>query len=207
VNRASPVIAILGSLAAGKTTLARGVARELGAPIFLESPRENPFLARMHDEPRANCFKNQLWFLTEALDSIVSAIETGGVLDHSVAEVVSVHSPLFEKYGWLSEAEFYMLACLTKTVSRRGRIEPDVYIALSADPADLIQRVYARGRVEDSVPSVQYLSDVSAAREKFVKDTMVPVVRVDASAVDIRHSAEVKTILTAVTRALDESRF
>lgn len=186
MSRRAPVVALLGSMGAGKTTLAPAIASQLKCSALLESPRENPFLAGMREDPQANCMLNQSWYFAEAIDSMARAAVAGGVLDHSIVEVVAVHSPLFFRYGWLTDAEFAILQRLERSVARFAEAKPDAYIALQADPIDLIDRVAARARPEDVSPPLRYLEEVAEMRAQCLPRLGAPVVMVDTSSRDVR---------------------
>ena len=56
-------IAVEGVIGAGKTTLARMLARRTGARLVLEEFDENPFLPSFYQDPARWAFQTQLAFL------------------------------------------------------------------------------------------------------------------------------------------------
>jgi deoxyadenosine/deoxycytidine kinase len=57
-----PLIAIDGPIGAGKTSLSRLLAVELGARLLLEVVEENPFLAPFYSDPERYAFSVQTFF-------------------------------------------------------------------------------------------------------------------------------------------------
>src|SRR5512135_1961409 len=56
-------IVVEGPIGVGKTTLARLLAEEFHARPVLEQVEENPFLKKFYEDPGANAFQTQLFFL------------------------------------------------------------------------------------------------------------------------------------------------
>ena len=56
-------IAVDGPIGAGKSTLARILAEDLGAKPLLETPDDNPFLPFFYEDPGQYAFQTQLYFL------------------------------------------------------------------------------------------------------------------------------------------------
>ena len=48
---------------AGKTSLARALAKELNARLVLEQTEDNPFLERFYEDPEKYALSVQLYFL------------------------------------------------------------------------------------------------------------------------------------------------
>lgn len=194
-----PVIKVLGSIAAGKTTLAYALADDLGFTFVRENPEANPFLPRMSEDPKRWCFANQVWYINEAIHSLRSDPWAAGlVTDHSVEELVDVHTPVFRVSGWLDEEETKLLGDLG---SRQG---PDaaLYIWLDAPPDVLLNRIAERGRDADRVPETEYLTSVANERRKFLLETSVPVLQIRSDEIDFRMEAGRASIVADIRRLL-----
>ncbi|MCH7852019.1 MAG: deoxynucleoside kinase, partial [Candidatus Marinimicrobia bacterium] len=57
------LLAIEGSIAVGKTSLARLITERLEARLVLEDFQDNPFLEDFYRKPELYAFQTQLWFL------------------------------------------------------------------------------------------------------------------------------------------------
>lgn len=193
------VIKILGSIAAGKTTLAHALANDLDFALAKENPEANPFLPRMSEEPQRWCFANQVWYINEAVNSMQYRPRAGGlVADHSLEEVVDVHTPVFRAHGWLDDEE-------TKLLGELGAVQKtiaDLYVWLDAPPDVLLHRIAQRGRPADRVPGTEYLTMVDNARRAFFLKTAAPVLRIPSDVIDFRTEAARTSLVADVRRML-----
>ncbi|MCB5281402.1 MULTISPECIES: deoxynucleoside kinase [unclassified Arthrobacter] len=197
------VIKILGSIAAGKSTLAHALANDLDLTLARENPESNPFLPRMSEEPQRWCFANQVWYINEAVNSLHCRPGAGGlVADHSVEEVVDVHTPVFRANGWLDDEETKLLGELG---AAHGSIA-DLYIWLDAPPDVLLDRVRARGRPADRVPEAEYLTAVANARREFLLKTTAPVLRIPSDEIDFRMEEARTSLVEDIRRLLYRER-
>jgi deoxyadenosine/deoxycytidine kinase len=200
--KSKPAVVILGNIAAGKTTMAEFVADALNLPALLERPADNPFLARMKSDPTRWCFANQSWFLQEALTSMAAAAE-GGVLDHSIEEVVPIHSSVFLARGWLDSDEFGLLEVCARNSLELLRL-PDLYVVINAAAKTSIKRVRARRRRDDRLPDSGYLDSVAESRRRFLAATAVPRLEVSAEAIDFRNEEGQAHVDSLVRQALSK---
>ena len=58
-------IAIEGNIGAGKTTLCKMLAKDLGSKLILERFEENPFLERFYEDPKSHAFSVELAFVAD----------------------------------------------------------------------------------------------------------------------------------------------
>ena len=66
-------IVIEGPIGVGKSSLARRLARHLGAETMLEQAEDNPFLERFYDDSPGYAFQTQLFFLFQRLKQMRTA--------------------------------------------------------------------------------------------------------------------------------------
>lgn len=180
-----PAVVVLGSIGSGKTTLMNVLSAALSLPKMAEETAANPFLPKLTVDPPRWCLPNQMWFLLEAHKTHARASATGGVADHSAAEVVAVHTPIFRANGWLTRDEAGLVDAAYQQLFADMR-QPDLFIVLTTRAEVLMARVLARGRQQDVPPTAEYLAAVSARREQFLEGTEVPVLRIDSEEIDFR---------------------
>lgn len=191
-------IKILGNIATGKTTLARLLASELRISARLEHPLDNPFLPRTVADPSRWCFANQAWFANEATMSEALRNERGVVFDHSIEEVIDIHTPVFHNLDWLDTTEVALLHSLWP---RREPVE--LYIHLVASPETLIHRVVDRSRSGDRPPDAQYLDAVERSRSEFLLRTSVPVITIESDKNDFRGADDIRPIAARIRSLVD----
>ncbi|HBC89991.1 MAG TPA: deoxynucleoside kinase, partial [Lactococcus sp.] len=81
------VIVLAGTIGAGKSSLTKMLAEELGTEAFYESVEDNEVLPLFYREPQKYAFLLQIYFLNKRFESIKSALlHDNNVLDRSIYE-------------------------------------------------------------------------------------------------------------------------
>lgn len=97
MNPAPRHIAIEGPIAAGKTTLARGLAGALGAELLLERPQDNPFLEKFYADGSRYAFQTQLTFLFQRVEQLRSLAQPGMFVPLVVSDFSFAKDELFAR--------------------------------------------------------------------------------------------------------------
>ncbi|HXX85684.1 MAG TPA: deoxynucleoside kinase, partial [Casimicrobiaceae bacterium] len=136
-------IVVEGPIGAGKTSLARSLARRLGAEALLEAPDENPFLARFYEDMRRFALPTQLNFLFQRVDQLRGLTQLDMFRRVTVADFLLDKDPLFARLN-LTDDEF---ALYDKVYShlKPQTPTPDLVIYLQAPVNTLVDRVHKRG--------------------------------------------------------------
>ncbi len=180
-------IAIEGPIGAGKTTLAKQLARTLGANTLFEGHEENPFLVDFYDAPERWALATQLFFFTQRLEQIKAVQATEPFALPWVADFSMIKDRLFAELT-LSAAELrlYDQVCL-HTLSQLP--QPDCLIYCYAPTEILLQRIQQRGRTYERPIQAQYLSQLSQAYEKLlVNYASSRIIRVNTAEVNLAES-------------------
>ncbi len=81
------VIVLAGTIGAGKTSLSKMIAEELGSDVFYESVDNNEILPLFYEDPEKYAFLLQIYFLNKRFKSIKEALaHDNNVLDRSIYE-------------------------------------------------------------------------------------------------------------------------
>jgi len=147
------LIAILGNCAAGKTSLAKHLAAELGLTPCLEQHAERLYHSQVCTQ-QLYAVANQVDFLlARAEQELLIRSQNGiGIQDGGLEQDYVIFTQLFYRKGLLSEADFQLCTRLYKLL-RTFLPPPDLFLVLSADLPLLEQRLMQRMRAEELAKS------------------------------------------------------
>lgn len=200
-------IAVVGPIASGKTTAARGLARLLGAQyVEADTFEENPFLeAYVKDIPR--------WALATELQFTHARVRrTRVIADRLAAGHVVVDSGLLMSV-WVFARHHLAQGTMTpdewalyETVARDLMADlpaPDAVVVLRASVETQVERIRRRGRAFEAGYTTEYLrriTDCCADLSDRLRSEGRPVVEVDTEREDLREEAPLGRLAAAVRR-------
>src|SRR4030066_2077682 len=186
-QKAPRYIGIEGPIGVGKTSLAKILAQQFGAPPTQEEVATNPFLERFYEDRRQYAFQTQLYFLLSRYRqqrdlAQGNLFEKGVVSDYVLAQdKIFAYRNLEEDEISLYEMGYKLLV---PTVPR-----PDLVIYLQARPEGLRARVRKRGVEDERNISLDYLRLLSDAyNEYFFHYNETPLLVVNTSEIDFVES-------------------
>ena len=200
-QRGPRYIAVEGPIGAGKTTLARRLARAFDAEPLLEAPFENPFLARFYEHPRAWALSAQLSFLLQRAGQMRALREGWLFRTVTVSDFMLEKDRLFARMN-LDTDELTLYEQVYSHVIDEVP-SPDLVIYLQAPVEVLRTRVTMRGVPYEQNISVDYLSMLSDAYTRYFSRSgasVAPrVLVVDSSQLDfVHHEAHFNCLFDAV---------
>jgi deoxyguanosine kinase len=148
-------IAIEGPIGAGKSSLARKLAAQLGADLLLEQAEENPFLGRFYADMPGYAFQTQLHFLFQRVKQMQGIAQPGMFAGALVSDFLFAKDALFARLN-LSDDEYRLYNQMHAQVAGQFG-EPDLVIWLQATPATLLQRIQRRAIGMEQGISADYL--------------------------------------------------
>lgn len=191
-------IAVEGPIGAGKSTLARLLAEDMGARLVEEKPSENPFLGPFYADPSRHALSVQLFFLLQRFAQQGELAQgdlfaQGGV----VADYLFAKDRLFASLN-LSADELALYDRIYKELAPRAAV-PDLVVYLQARTDVLLQRIARRGRREEVPISSDYIRRVAEGyAEFFFSYNESPLLIVNASDIDVVSNAEDRQALLEV---------
>jgi len=158
-------IVVEGPIGAGKTSLARTLARHVGGEELLERPEDNPFLERFYDDMPRFALATQLTFLFQRADQLSGISQYDMFAKATVSDFLLDKDPLFARLN-LSDAEYSLYQKVYAHLRPQAPI-PDLVIYLQAPVETLIDRVHKRGVEFEQRISAQYLTRLAEAYSRY----------------------------------------
>lgn len=160
-----PLIAIDGPIGAGKTSLSRLLAAELGARLMLEVVEENPFLAPFYSDPERYAFNVQTFFLLSRYKQAQELTQGSLFFTHTVADYLFDKDFIFASMN-LRGDEWRLYRGLYEQLSPRVA-RPDLTVYLRAAPELLLTRIALRGRPFERDIGADYLHRLGEAYDRY----------------------------------------
>src|SRR5215475_6993845 len=158
-------IVVDGPIGAGKTSLARRLARHLDAEALLEAPENNPFLGRFYQDMPRFALPTQLNFLFQRADQLRALTQLDLFGRATVADFLLEKDPLFARLN-LSDDEFALYDKVYAHLKPQTPT-PDLVIYLQAPVATLVERVRKRGVDYERTISEHYLARLADAYSRY----------------------------------------
>lgn len=180
-------IAVDGPIGAGKSSLARILAMDLGAKPVLENPDANPFLPLFYENPEQYAFQTQLFFLLSRYRQQKELVQPGLFEKQQiVCDYLFAKDLLFAKMN-LPEEEYELYLQIYKLLDKKLP-KPDVTVFLQAKPEVLTERIGRREKDYESGIDPDYILAVSQNySEFFFQYTESPLLVVNVSDIDFVH--------------------
>jgi deoxyadenosine/deoxycytidine kinase len=198
-------VVVAGNIGVGKSTLVGLLSQQLGWEPFYEAVAENPYLADFYRDMRVWSFHSQIFFLSNRLRTHRQLMDhpTSVVQDRSVYEDAEVFARNLQERGFLGERDYqtyhHLYEVLTDFLP-----PPDLVVYLRASVETLQQRIARRGRDYERRITPEYLSQLNALYEDWIRAfSLCPVLTVPADDLDyVAHSAHLELIVRKVLEKL-----
>jgi deoxyadenosine/deoxycytidine kinase len=158
-------VVVEGPIGAGKTSLARVLARHAEGEELFERPEDNPFLERFYGDMPRFALATQLTFLFQRADQLAGVGQFDMFRKLTVADFLLDKDPLFARLN-LTDAEYGLYEKVYSHLKPQTPT-PDLVIYLQAPVDTLVERVHRRGVNFERRISAQYLSRLADAYGRY----------------------------------------
>ncbi|MDR2277519.1 MAG: deoxynucleoside kinase [Vagococcus sp.] len=194
------VIVLAGTIGAGKTSLSKMIAEELGSDVFYESVDNNEILPLFYEDPEKYAFLLQIYFLNKRFKSIKEALaHDNNVLDRSIYE----DSLLFHLNADLGRATAQEVTVYEELLDNMmeelpfaaHKKQPDLLVHIKVSFETMLKRIEKRNRPFEQItydPSLyDYYKELNSRYEKWYGDyNESPKMQIDGDKFDFIENPE-----------------
>ena len=159
-------IVVEGNIGAGKTSLARKLAADMGGTLVLEEFAENTFLPQFYKDPAKYAFPLELSFLAARYEQLKKYIGSGNSL---IISDYHIRKSLLFAENNLGPEEMELFRSFYKIVTAQLP-EPDLVIYLEKNVDRLLHNIKIRGREFEITISENYLTGINNLYQSLLKN-------------------------------------
>lgn len=161
-------ITIEGCIGAGKTTLAKQLARDFNGKLILEQFEDNPFLPGFYKDPARHAFPVELYFMAERFQQLRKLLSEADIFkSFTVSDFLFQKSLIFANNN-LSEDESKLYRTLFDIINP-SLPRPDIILYLYAPVDKLMDNIRKRGRDYEANIQPEYLESIQNAYLDYFK--------------------------------------
>jgi len=158
-------IAIEGVIGAGKTSLAKLMAKRLEARLVLEEAEVNPYLEDFYREPQRYAFQVQLFFLMSRYRQLLNLPQKDLFHPYLIADYLFAKDKIFA-YLNLEERDLVLYERVVHLLETE-LVRPDLVIYLQSNTERLIENIRKRNRKYEKQISPDYIRRLNEAYNTF----------------------------------------
>ena len=161
-------ISIEGNIGAGKTSLSKLLAEDLGSKLVLEEFTENTFLPKFYENPERYAFPVELSFLSERFSQLKRELNTADLFSPNIISDYFISKcQIFAKNN-LSKDEYDLFMKMYEIVKATCP-KPDLMVYLYLDVEDLHYNIRKRGRSYEQRITDEYLVNIQNQYLEYIR--------------------------------------
>jgi deoxyadenosine/deoxycytidine kinase len=179
------LVSIAGNICAGKTTLAKKLAKQLGCEVLFEPYDTNPFLPEVYAGKDELALDNQLYFLTARAEQLKPDVLAHG--QPSMSDYVFAKELIFAR-RLLDARQFDLYEHVYHPFA--AKVAAPVLVIYVQHPArSCLERIHVRNRPYEQKIELSFLETLSADYDRLFTDWKTcPVIRVQKTEdADVEH--------------------
>lgn len=178
-------IAIEGNIGSGKTTLATLLADHYNGLLVLEEFRNNPFLEHFYKEPERYAFPLELSFLADRYQQLKTLLPQQNLFAKVIiSDYIFPKTKIFARNN-LNESEYQLFERIADLL-KVELYKPDLLIYLYTPLQQLQANIRKRGRSYEQDIRDEYLLNIEAAYQSYLRTETINTLVVDTTGTDIR---------------------
>ena len=199
-------ICVEGTIGCGKTSLAKRIAEDLQAKLFLERFEQNPFLPKFYDDAERYAFPLEMSFLADRFKQQRELSEQLNLFGQGVVSDYEVHKSLIFTQFTLSTDEFALYRTIFYNMMPDLQ-KPDLYILLKQTTPRLLANIKKRGRSYERTIDAEYLDKVRQGYQKFKRSHPDwNIVEIDLSELDfVTNDIDYHEVINRLRSALSKN--
>lgn len=158
------LISIAGNIGAGKTTLAKNLAKALSCRVILEAYDTNPYLAKVYAGNKDLALSSQLYFLTSRVEQLNPSIREK---NHPIVTDYVFQKELIYANLLLSKEQLVLYEKIYSQLAP-GIISPSLLIYLTDSPKQCLERIHSRNRPYEQQIQLGFLEAIDAGYKELV---------------------------------------
>jgi len=200
-------IVVEGPIGAGKTALAKRLAKSLSGELILEEAFENPFLERFYTEGRSAALPTQMFFLFSRARQIEQLRQTDMFATVRICDYLFAKDRLFAELN-LDADEFALYEQIADQLAVEAPV-PDLVIYLQASVDVLFERIVRRGVGFEGMIDRTYLEQLADIYARFFHAyNDGPLLIVNASQIDpVNNDADYQQLFRQIERTTGGRHF
>jgi deoxyadenosine/deoxycytidine kinase len=184
------IIAVAGTMGAGKSSLVDWLRHQFGMVPFFEPNEENPYLSDFYADMPRWAMSSQLFFLVRRFQIHREVIRRAAldprplVQDRTLYEDAEIFAAHLHEAGYIDDRDWGMYHDLYRTLRDEIR-PPDLMIYLRCPLKTLTQRIRRRGRAFEKKIPRSYLASLERLYEAwFARYDLSPTVVIETDRLD-----------------------
>jgi deoxyadenosine/deoxycytidine kinase len=175
------LIAIEGTIGAGKTTFLNELSKELTRKGFQHGllcepvhewqafgPTKQNLLQEMYHNPRSYSFSFQLVALLTKCEQVSNSGKELLLVERTILAQLNIFLPLLKENGSITDLEYEICFRLMRHLSTVKANQPSLIVYLRIDPKLAKERIVLRGRTEETKIGIEYLLRIHDKYEKWL---------------------------------------
>jgi hypothetical protein len=198
-------VAIAGNIGSGKTTLTKLLTDRWGWEPYFESVHDNPYLADFYKDMRRWAFPLQTYFLTRrfADHQRIVARKSSVIQDRTIYEDAEIFARTQYESGSMDERDWKTYQMLAQVMCDH-LVPPDLLVYVRRSIPGLLERIRRRGRPYEQGISIDYLTRLHRAYERWAAQyRRGRILVIDSDELDfLENRAHLEAIARRITEAL-----